>query len=307
MEDRPNRYQRRVHRRKTDAAIWAALLTTVVLFGCAFCALSSPLTTALYQQVLASNSQITLAQAQQAWLLQYLEPLVIGFVITAIALTVVYSRLMRKHSSFDFGEADVMVSPVAPASPFGIFRPRAPSLYRLSPRHFEEAVARIIAGQGYQTRVVGGAGDQGVDVKVFNQSGQLVGVVQCKRYRPNKALAPGFVREMATVRQMHGVSIAYLATTAYFTEETKALAKQLDVRLIDGHDLKQISKSGVPIQPPPSQQFPMPPPVYLPPSAQPSIANDPHAPFRPPPYRTEQQRVQEQLEERRRRLNPPKS
>lgn len=73
MGERPNRYQRRVHKREANAAVWAALLTTVILFGCAFCALSSPLTTALYQQVLASNSQVSLAQVQEAWLLQYLQ------------------------------------------------------------------------------------------------------------------------------------------------------------------------------------------------------------------------------------------
>lgn len=308
MGDRPNKYQRRVADRQLNRVVLGTLVMTLLFFAFGAFLVHSSYMNAVYQQVLASGGRLTVDDVQAG----YLANLVIPFVVVWIVLAVIVSLSeLRTHNSFEFGEDAPLAAAGRQVKPV--------QLHKLSPRQFEEVVARMIAQQGYKTKVVGGAGDQGVDVKVFNPQGQLVGVVQCKRYRPNKALAPSFVREMATVRQMHGVNIAYLATTAYFTEETKALARQLNVRLIDGHDLKQISrKTALPqnsdalFQRPKALGQPddfnrdmngmWDEPARAEPPPRKPWASFPPNPYAPPPAPD----VQQQLDERRRRLNLPK-
>lgn len=119
-----------------------------------------------------------------------------------------------------------------PASTFA-FRPQVPA-YQLTPTEFEHEIARLITlTTPYRAEAVGRAGDRGVDVKVY-KGRQLIGIVQCKRFAPDKALAPLYVRELDTIKRRHGVSVAYLATTARFSSDTRQLARQLGINLIDG-------------------------------------------------------------------------
>jgi len=288
MGDRLNQYQRRQAKRRIDKSMAQAFLSTVLLFGIGYLLFHDTFMRSVYQQVLDSNGRLNVDAVQVADASNYVIPFLIVWVVLSAFLTL---RASSRHSSFEFDDPGLGAS--------GERRGKPINLHRLSPRQFEEVVAQMIARQGYRTRVVGGARDGGVDIKVFSRQGQLVGVVQCKRYKPNKALTPGFVREMATVRQMHGVNIAYLATTAYFTEESKRLAQQLNVRLIDGHDLKQIVKgvsSSPTEQPAPQVAAPMPLPLLPPPQDQ-------STQFRPPPAAiSEQEHIEEQLRQRRERL-----
>jgi len=97
---------------------------------------------------------------------------------------------------------------------------------------FEYDVAKLIQQlTGKQTEVVGGSGDGGIDVKVYNKKRKLVGIVQCKRLNPNKAVYPAYIRELNSVRHYHHVNIAYLVTTGRFSDKSYQLAKELGVRL----------------------------------------------------------------------------
>lgn len=116
---------------------------------------------------------------------------------------------------------------------------------RLTPAEFEHEVARVIGAQtGLDTRVVGGAGDAGVDVLVY-RSGKVVGVVQCKRYDPGKSLPPSHVREFKAVKDKYGVSAAYLVTTAYFTDASRHEAKLGGIKLIDGATFESMRQKAV--------------------------------------------------------------
>lgn len=220
-----NQYQQRQEKRRSDRVVGQAGLSIVFLYGLGYFLLGN---TVIHSTIF-----------------------IVSFIVISFALiTWLLWRDSRKHNNFEFGEQPL---------PTSAGKGSEIDFHKLTPRQFEEIVAQLIARQGYRTKIVGGAGDQGVDIKVYNPQGQFVGVVQCKRYRPNKALAPAFVREMDSVKRMHGVSIAYLATTAYFTEETKRLAQKLDVRLIDGRDLRHIArKVSTPMAMTPSSKFPFP-------------------------------------------------
>nr|MCU0514860.1 restriction endonuclease [Anaerolineae bacterium] len=94
----------------------------------------------------------------------------------------------------------------------------------------------------YKAIVSGGAGDGGVDVKIFNRDEQLIGIVQCKRYQPDRALPPAHLRELNTVKQQHQVQYAWLATTARFSEDTRREARRLNIHLLDGARLHRMQK-----------------------------------------------------------------
>jgi restriction endonuclease Mrr len=109
------------------------------------------------------------------------------------------------------------------------------SAYHLSPEDFEVEVARVITAKtGLSTCRVGGSGDGGVDVIVYDAQGRPRGIVQCKRYAPNKALSPDHVRAFAGVKQRMQVKVAYLVTTAYVTPSTLQEGELLGVRVIGG-------------------------------------------------------------------------
>lgn len=146
--------------------------------------------------------------------------LVIGLTLMVLSLIVlrIYRRATYKPPTFEFNV------------------PQA----RLTPKEFEEEVAGLIAAlTGYRTEVVGGIGDGGIDVKVFDQK-RMIGIVQCKRYSPGKYLEPSHIRELYACKQQNNVSTAYLVTTARFSQASQQLARQLGIKLMDGDDLERI-------------------------------------------------------------------
>jgi hypothetical protein len=103
---------------------------------------------------------------------------------------------------------------------------------------FEHEVASIFnVGTAWRAVVAGGSGDGGVDILLF-EGNRVVGVVQCKMYKG--VVPPMFVRELATVRQVHNAKIAYLVTTGYFSDSTREEAKRLNIKLVDHEKLQEL-------------------------------------------------------------------
>lgn len=109
-------------------------------------------------------------------------------------------------------------------------------------RDFEELTARVISiVTGMKAELTNGGGDGGVDVNLY-RSGKLVGIVQCKNYDPLKALPPGYIRELATVKRDQKVEYAYLVTTAYFSKQSEREAERLGINLIDASEFADLKK-----------------------------------------------------------------
>jgi hypothetical protein len=116
-------------------------------------------------------------------------------------------------------------------------------LLRFDPQKFEEYTAWLIKRQtGYEATLA--KNRQGfVYVKIMDKQGQLIGIAQCKRHPPDAALSHIYVRQTAAFRDKHNLRMVYLATTAFFTQQTREIARRLNVRLIDGNDLKRLLSS----------------------------------------------------------------
>lgn len=109
------------------------------------------------------------------------------------------------------------------------------SAVMLSPHEFEQEVAWVFSRLfGLKAEVVGKSNDGGIDVKLYDATGTLVAIIQAKRYDENKALNPGFLRELDSCKRRLGVPRAYLVTTARFSADVRQQAQEMHIDLVDG-------------------------------------------------------------------------
>ncbi len=107
-----------------------------------------------------------------------------------------------------------------------------------SPAEFEETVATILAKailaqNGYEVAVVGGANDYGADIIARSQNGQLV-IVQCKRYHLGRKVSSPEIQMFNGALRHYGASRAIFVTTASYTPSAIAYAEQNGIELVDG-------------------------------------------------------------------------
>lgn len=142
-------------------------------------------------------------------------------------ITLLFDRKPKVEMTFDFDEA--------------------PPTRHKAATQFEYDVAGLInAMTGKRTQVVGGKGDGGIDIKVYDEKNSLVGVVQCKNVSQNKTVPPAYIRDLNSARHYHHVNIAYLVTTGRFSDQSHELARKLGVKLIDGQALKRMRAKYLP-------------------------------------------------------------
>jgi HJR/Mrr/RecB family endonuclease len=127
--------------------------------------------------------------------------------------------------------------------------PTTPTALELS-RHFEEVrfmggaefevfVADLIEAMGHRVTVLGGAGDQGVDI-VVNPRGRRI-AVQCKNHRKpvnNKA-----VQEVYAGAKHHRCVEAWVVSPAGYTRGAIELARSTDVSLHDAETVRKWIKN----------------------------------------------------------------
>lgn len=89
---------------------------------------------------------------------------------------------------------------------------------------------------------VGGAGDNGADVKATDPFGRRW-VIQCKHRRDGWAGSavgtPDLHVLSGTGRQLHGGDVVVLVTNGRFSSKCAPLAKQLGLHLVDRHLLSE--------------------------------------------------------------------
>lgn len=89
---------------------------------------------------------------------------------------------------------------------------------------FEEHIASLCRRDGCtEVRRVGGAGDNGADVRGRMPDGRSM-VVQCKRYAPRSAIPARDMRELRGAQVHFKAEVAILVTTSRFTRQSTAFA-----------------------------------------------------------------------------------
>lgn len=100
------------------------------------------------------------------------------------------------------------------ASRWGIRRRKlrtVEGLAELHPTRFERTVGGWLARAGWLVEQRGGTGDGGIDLLAFRDGRVLA--VQCKCYRPDRAVAATALRDLFGAATAMGATSAYLVTT----------------------------------------------------------------------------------------------
>jgi restriction system protein len=117
------------------------------------------------------------------------------------------------------------------------------TLKQLKPAEFEQFIARMYTKLGYETKVIGGGSDGGVDIELSKDGRQSV--VQCKKF-VSQIVRPTDVRDFyGAMGHRHITGKGIFVTTNIFTSEAEQFADG-KMELIDGTRLISLVKmSGV--------------------------------------------------------------
>jgi hypothetical protein len=122
----------------------------------------------------------------------------------------------------------------------GDFRKYPHYLYSLSPRRFEELIAKLWDGFGYTVELTKRTRDGGYDVvAIGNNLLKTKYIIECKRYRKDASVGVGFVRQLHGVVDSKGVTKGVLATTGSFTASAVEHLK-LHPWLLEGKDFEGV-------------------------------------------------------------------
>jgi len=119
--------------------------------------------------------------------------------------------------------------------------PKAKDLYlelqnvrAMSGPQFKVFVKRVLTALGYSARVLGGSGDQGVDV-IASMNGSKV-AIQCKNY--NKPVGNKPVQEVYAGSKHHRCDQAWVVAPAGYTKGAHELAQSVGVSLLDARAIR---------------------------------------------------------------------
>ncbi|MBI4590386.1 MAG: restriction endonuclease [Candidatus Rokubacteria bacterium] len=121
--------------------------------------------------------------------------------------------------------------------------PRA--MVELSPRAFEEVVARALSSAGYSVEMTPIIHDGGVDIIASRESPPLRPLrvlIQCKRYSADHPVGVQVVREvLGVIRASHAqADRVVVATTSAFTKGARSLAEREGVDLLDSTAISEL-------------------------------------------------------------------
>jgi predicted Mrr-cat superfamily restriction endonuclease len=105
------------------------------------------------------------------------------------------------------------------------FQQNPEELKKMPRRKFEELVAELFNGFGYEVELTKQTRDGGKDIIAVKRIDTIdvKYLVECKRPDPGNPVAVGAVRELLGVKTDEGASKAILVTTTYFSPDAKQL------------------------------------------------------------------------------------
>jgi restriction endonuclease Mrr len=119
------------------------------------------------------------------------------------------------------------------------FHPESPD--DISPSAFEKYVGSIYRLLGFKVTLIGGTGDQGVDVIASADQERIA--IQVKRYGFDNHVGVSAVQEVFTGKAIYNCQKAEIVTTSTFTKAAIEMAKQLDVKCLDRDAFHRLVRS----------------------------------------------------------------
>jgi hypothetical protein len=106
-------------------------------------------------------------------------------------------------------------------------------MHELSSRKFEELVAAIFRGKGYDVVLTPATRDGGFDMRAFQRTdiGTFLTLIECKRYAPSNRVTVDVVRGLYGVTETEKATSGLLVTTSSFTKDAKSFQDKNRFRL----------------------------------------------------------------------------
>jgi restriction system protein len=111
-------------------------------------------------------------------------------------------------------------------------------LATMSPIEYEAHCAELLRAAGWRVQVIGGTGDQGVDV--IAELRGIRAAVQCKRYA--RAAGNSAVQQVAAGRRHHRCAVGVVCAPAGYTTAAQQLAHTNGVLLLSHVDLPALER-----------------------------------------------------------------
>lgn len=186
---------------------------------------------------LAAIAVIALSVTVVSWVLEH--PWVI-LVALVIGMAVITGRLYQRRQKAQWEQVRSR----------GL-RYAMSQLDALHHQEFEHAIRDLMKRDGCTDAVqVGGAGDNGADVKATDPFGRRW-VIQCKHRRNGLAGSPVGTPDLhvlnGTARQLHGADVVVLVTNGRFTSGCAPLATSQKLHLVDRSLLGEWAATGQPL------------------------------------------------------------
>jgi restriction system protein len=113
----------------------------------------------------------------------------------------------------------------------------------LTGESFEEFVGELFEMMGFEVEQVGGAGDEGADLRLRRNDG-LIAVVQCKYQRQTVVGSPVLQKFLGTIHHTHSHK-GFFVTTSTFSLAAEKFAAEHPIELIDGPRLVELVSSAL--------------------------------------------------------------
>lgn len=118
-------------------------------------------------------------------------------------------------------------------------------LRSMDPLDFERLIAKIWEVQGYATNVRSSSRDKGIDVEAVKEDAfsRNIQLIQAKRYGSSNKVGSEEIRKYSTLyQQVPKADQIVVVTSSKFTAPAKELARDLDVKIINGEELSNLIK-----------------------------------------------------------------
>ena len=129
-------------------------------------------------------------------------------------------------------------------------------LYSLKPREFEELIAEIFAGLGWNVNLTKQSREGGFDIFAISTDKadiKTAWIIECKNYKKEHKVGVEQVRQLDYIKTTLNIPNAILATTSSFSTGALQIANsRYDITLIDSSDIIQRVNRYVP--PPPEKE-----------------------------------------------------
>ena len=123
------------------------------------------------------------------------------------------------------------------------------SILELSSRRFEEVVAELMCDLGYHVELTPATRDGGKDILAYMTTphGKVLCLVEAKKYRQDRKIGVGLVRQLYGTLIDHDANSAMCVTTSFFSHDARAFQERHEFRLAlrdYGHLVEWIQRYG---------------------------------------------------------------